>query len=287
MAAAHPEIRIVTTADDRRALAKVVARATRRQLYTEPWRSTLAVTLMAVAGGVLGVVWGLAGPLVSYPVDAAGILAAALLCGVFVMGMSARTSTPRELGRSSSRAWILRTHVGAGIGTAGVLVRGVDTQLWRPVSLVAHPPRAGLGRRLGQHLLSEADRAGATIRIWCTRWLAPTYARYGFASDRCVLIWHRMHRPPRSSRPQGVGPALSRPTQPQAEVFVTPKAIPAESLPPDRARFTAYQVRRPQHVELLGLNRPSQAGSASSRWSVSCANPLVCGGLLRDDPCRE
>jgi hypothetical protein len=182
----------VATADDRRVLAKVVARANRRQLYTEPWRSTLAVALVAVAGVLLGVVWGLAGPVVSYAADAAGILAAVFLCGLFVMGLSARISTPRELGRSSSRAWILRTDT----GTAGVLVRDADTKLWRPVALAAHPPRAGLGRQLGQHLQREADRADATIRIWCTRWLAPTYQRYGFSTNRRLLIWHRMHRPP-------------------------------------------------------------------------------------------
>lgn len=185
-------VRVAYSAAERRALAALVSRVHRRQLFTEPWRSTLVVVLVGTGTSVAGLIWLTGGPMLGgYMADAAAMIGVVLLAATATMGPATRLMLAR--GRSRDvQGWLLETRQGA----AGLVVRDVQTRVWRPVSAVAHPPQQGLGRLILRQLLARADAAGATLRISCTTWLEPAYARHGFVTTRRWLLWRSMERRP-------------------------------------------------------------------------------------------
>lgn len=95
---------------------------------------------------------------------------------------------------SDRRTAYLLTHAR---GRACVLLEGIGTSVWEPKALAAWPRRSGFGSALGRAIIGDADAAGVTMVIWCTRSLEATYARWRFTRTRSRLGMRCMQRDPR------------------------------------------------------------------------------------------
>ncbi|MFI5736132.1 hypothetical protein ACIA49_38820 [Kribbella sp. NPDC051587] len=78
---------------------------------------------------------------------------------------------------------------------AGVVVDGMGTARWEVKTLAAWPRGMGAGTALLVELLNEADREGADMELWCTRFLEDWYRKFGFVLVSQRLGMRRMHRP--------------------------------------------------------------------------------------------
>jgi GNAT superfamily N-acetyltransferase len=180
------------------AMVTITAKAYTRQLLTRPWTSVFGWPALAAWAVLAGAdLWWSRPAVTAASVSRSAVVVIVLYVAVmlFVTAMVAAAIGLDILVRRlpGRRTPYLLTHPA---GKACIVVDGVDTLLWEATALAAAPPRRGLGSELSRTIVRDADAAGATLQLWCTRSLEPLYQREGFRTVRRRLGMRFMRRPP-------------------------------------------------------------------------------------------